>query len=37
MPRTSEKLTAIAVAVVAVGAFMAAAFGIGYLVGKLLL
>jgi hypothetical protein len=37
MGRTAEKLSAVALVVVVVTAFMAIAFGIGYLVGKILL
>ena len=37
MGRTAERLSAVALVVVAVLALMAIAFGIGYLVGKILL
>lgn len=37
MGRTTEKLSALTFAVVVVAALMAIAFGIGYLVGKILL
>ncbi len=37
MSRTSEKLSVIVLAVVVVCALMAVAFGVGYLVGKILL
>ena len=37
MSRTSEKLSVIVLAVVVVSALMAIAFGVGYLVGKILL
>jgi hypothetical protein len=37
MGRTAEKLSAIALVVAAVAAVLAIAFGIGYLVGKILL
>lgn len=37
MGRTAEKLSAVALAVVVVAALMAIAFGVGYLVGKILL
>ena len=37
MSGTSEKLSAIVLVVIVVAAFMAIAFGIGYLVGKILL
>jgi hypothetical protein len=37
MGRTTEKLGALTIAVVVVAALMAIAFGIGYLVGKILL
>jgi hypothetical protein len=37
MGRTSEKLSVIALAVVVLAGLMAIAFGVGYLVGKILL
>ena len=37
MKGTTERLSAIALVVVVVAAFMAIAFGVGYLVGKILL
>jgi len=37
MGRTAERLSAVALVVVVVLALMAIAFGIGYLVGKILL
>ena len=37
MGRTAERLSAVALVVVVVLALMAMAFGIGYLVGKILL
>ena len=37
MRPTSERLSAIALVVIVVAAFMAIAFGVGYLVGKILL
>jgi hypothetical protein len=37
MGRTSEKLSALALVVVVIAGLMAIAFGVGYLVGKILL
>jgi hypothetical protein len=37
MGRTSERLGAVALVVIAIVAFIAIAFGVGYLVGKVLL
>jgi hypothetical protein len=37
MGRRTEKLSVFALATIAVGAFLAIAFGVGYLLGKLLL
>lgn len=37
MGRTTEKLSVLALAIFVVAAFLAVAFGVGYLVGKILL
>jgi hypothetical protein len=37
MGKRTEKLSVFALAAIAVGAFLAIAFGVGYLLGKLLL
>jgi hypothetical protein len=37
MTPTSERLSAVALVVIAIVAFIAIAFGVGYLVGKILL